>query len=76
MLTTAVAVFKTYMKHAYLIMAHNRPEMLKRLVDALDDERNDIFIHFDKKWKNVPVLATTKAKLYQLPHRQNVRRGG
>lgn len=63
------------MKHAYLIMAHTEPEMLKRLIAALDDERNDIFIHFDKKWKDAPVLTTTKAKLYQHPDRQDVKWG-
>ncbi|MDO4439423.1 MAG: beta-1,6-N-acetylglucosaminyltransferase [Eubacteriales bacterium] len=36
-------------KHAYLIMAHHRPDLLKRLIHALDDERNDIFIHIDLK---------------------------
>ena len=29
-------------KHAYLIIAHNQPELLKKLVELLDDERNDI----------------------------------
>ena len=37
------------MKHAYLIIAHNEFEILKRLIQALDDERNDIYIHFDRK---------------------------
>ncbi len=36
-------------KHAYLIMAHNQPEHLRKLLDVLDNERNDIFIHLDKK---------------------------
>jgi hypothetical protein len=37
------------MKHAYLIIAHNEFKVLKKLVEALDDERSDIFIHWDKK---------------------------
>lgn len=37
------------MKHAYLIMAHSDPSQLNRLVQAIDDERNDIFVHIDKK---------------------------
>lgn len=37
------------MKHAYLIIAHHEFEILKKLVQAIDDERNDIYIHFDKK---------------------------
>ncbi len=40
-------------KHAYLIMAHNEFAMLKVLLNELDDERNDIFLHIDKKAKNV-----------------------
>ena len=36
-------------KHAYLIMAHNEFHMLKKLISQLDDERNDIYIHIDKK---------------------------
>lgn len=36
-------------QHAYLIMVHNQPEHLKKLLCVLDHERNDIFIHVDKK---------------------------
>lgn len=37
------------MKYAYLVIAHNEPTVLCRLVDLLDDVRNDIFIMLDKK---------------------------
>lgn len=37
------------MKHAYLIIAHNEPEILRRLIKSLDDKRNDIYVHIDKK---------------------------
>ena len=37
------------LKHAYLIMAHNEWEMLRALLEALDDSRNDIYLHIDKK---------------------------
>ncbi len=40
------------MKHAYLIMAHNEPYILEKLIRLIDDERNDIFLHIDKKWKD------------------------
>lgn len=40
------------MKHAYLIMAHNEPYILEKLLKLIDDERNDIYLHIDKKWKN------------------------
>ena len=36
-------------KHAYMIMAHHRPDLLQLLINALDDKRNDIVIHIDKK---------------------------
>lgn len=41
-------------KHAYMIMAHHRPDLLQNLIDALDDSRNDIIIHIDKKCKMKP----------------------
>lgn len=39
-------------KHAYLIIAHNHINQLKRLVKSLDWCDNDIFVHVDKKWKD------------------------
>ncbi|MCM1284182.1 MAG: beta-1,6-N-acetylglucosaminyltransferase [Roseburia sp.] len=30
-------------------MAHHRPDLLQKLLDAIDDCRNDIFVHIDKK---------------------------
>lgn len=36
-------------KHAYLILAHNEFNLLEKLIKFLDDERNDIYIHIDKK---------------------------
>ena len=38
-------------KHAYLIIAHNNLSLLRRLFLALDDERNDIYLHFDARAK-------------------------
>lgn len=40
------------MKHAYLIMAHNNFYNLRLLLKLLDDERNEIYIHINKKVKN------------------------
>ena len=37
------------MKHAYLIMAHQNTTVLQILIQLLDDERNDIYIHIDQK---------------------------
>ena len=36
-------------KHAYLIMAHNNFYILEKLLLLLDDIRNDIYIHIDRK---------------------------
>lgn len=35
-------------RHAYCIIVHNNPDQLNILVDLIDDERNDIYIHVDK----------------------------
>lgn len=42
-------------KHAYLVMAHNNWEILKKLITLLDDKRNDIYLHIDAKAKNIPI---------------------
>lgn len=42
-------------KHAYLIMAHTNFEQLKIELKMLDDKRNDIYLHIDKKAKNVDI---------------------
>ena len=36
-------------KHVYCIIAHNEPDLLRRLVAMIDDERNDIFLLIDQK---------------------------
>lgn len=63
------------MKHAYLIIAHNEFEVLRRLVSALDDERNDIYVHIDKKVRTLPELQTCFSKLLVLEKRIDVRWG-
>lgn len=63
------------MRHSYLIIAHNEFEILKLLVAALDDERNDIYVHIDKKVKSLPVLTAVKSNLYVLKKRIDVRWG-
>lgn len=60
------------MKHAYLIIVHNELDLLKNLVSVLDDDRNDIYIHFDAKLKILPDLSVAKSKLYVLKKRINV----
>lgn len=47
-------------KHAYLIIAHNNFYTLSRLISMLDHERNDIFLHIDKKVENPPFEKLNK----------------
>lgn len=63
------------MKHAYLIIAHNEFVVLQTLLDLLDDERNRLFVHIDKKVKALPELHTEKAGLTLLDKRIDVRWG-
>ena len=51
-------------KHAYLIIAHNEFNTLIHLLKELDDLRNDIYIHIDKKAGRVDVNALKKAVQY------------
>ena len=52
-------------KHAYLIMVHKNIEQVQRLVNALDSEYNDIYIHIDKKYHcDKQKITTSFSKLY------------
>lgn len=64
-------------KHAYLIIAHNEFDILKILLSMLDDERNDIYLHLDKKAGNINLDAfqTKKSRLVILDKRIDVRWG-
>lgn len=62
-------------RYAYLIIAHNEFEILSLLVSMLDDERNDIYVHIDRKVKNIPELRTERSSLYVLEDRIDVRWG-
>lgn len=66
-------------KHAYLIICHGNWKILKLLLQTLDDERNDIYVHVDKKVEEFPeaVLRTVvaKSKLIFVP-RKTVNWGG
>lgn len=63
------------MKHAYIILAHNEFQVLEKLIQVLDDVRNDIFIHFDKKLEEYPHFKTKNAGLCILESRIDVRWG-
>lgn len=60
------------MKHAYLIIAHNEWEVLKALILLLDDSRNDIYVHIDKKVKEFPHFTTKHSQLHILKNRVSV----
>ncbi len=66
-------------RHAYLIMAHNNFGILEQLLRCIDDERNSVFLHIDKKVKNFDFERLKniccKAKLYYTPKRYNVKWG-
>ena len=62
-------------RHAYLIMAHGEFALLQCLVRALDDPRNDLFIHIDAKVSDPPEVRTEKAGSYMLKDRIDVRWG-
>lgn len=61
------------MRHAYLILAHNEFPILRKLITLLDDDRNDIFIHYDKKVKTIPEIPTLKSNIFIIEKRIDVR---
>ena len=65
------------MKFAYLIMAHNEPYVLEKLIRMLDYPDNDIYLHVDEKSNSIRknTLHTNSARLVVIPSR-NVMWGG
>ena len=64
-------------KHAYLILAHNDPEHFGLLIDALDDARNDIYVHVDRKAdiSEFQGIKTKDAGIFFVKNRVDVRWG-
>ncbi len=67
-------------RHAYIMMVHNEWRILRLILDILDDERNDFFIHIDRKVKDeeIPYELTDvlkKSGVYMIP-RMDVTWGG
>ncbi|MHA7608272.1 beta-1,6-N-acetylglucosaminyltransferase [Elizabethkingia meningoseptica] len=62
-------------KHAYLVIAHHEFEVLNLLIHALDNPYNDIYIHFDRKTKELPLLKCVDSNLYILDDRIDIRWG-
>lgn len=66
-------------RHAYMIMCHNNFELLKKLLILLDDERNDIYLHVDKKANNfdsVSISSMVKHAQLMIIKRVQVNWGG
>lgn len=63
------------MKHAYLILAHTEFRLLQTLIDCLDDDRNDIYVHIDQKVEKIPALHADHAGLQLLEPRIDIRWG-
>lgn len=60
-------------------MAHNQYPILIRLLKDIDDERNDIYLHIDKKCKSVPwndIRKSVKKANFFLVERIKVNWGG
>ncbi|MFQ7420117.1 MAG: beta-1,6-N-acetylglucosaminyltransferase [Blautia massiliensis (ex Durand et al. 2017)] len=70
------------MKFAYLIIVHTRFDQVAKLLELLDDEKNDLYVHIDEKVANsFDIFQRTlkpsvqKSKIYLVnPH--NVTWGG
>lgn len=63
------------MKHAFLISAHHEFDLLKKLLLALDDARNDIYLHIDKKVTDLPKITLNNARLFVLDEPIDIRWG-
>lgn len=62
-------------KHAYLILAHNDLPLLQTLLSCLDDDRNDIYVHWDKKSGDLPELSVAESGLFFTEERVSVNWG-
>ena len=63
------------MKHAWLIIAHNEFKILETLISLLEDPAFDIFIHIDKKVKEIPSFLVPQDRLHIVEPRIDVRWG-
>lgn len=63
-------------KHAFLIMAHHQINKLQLLLNSLDYENNDIYLHIDKKCtEDISSLKVKEATMFII-ERKDVRWGG
>lgn len=50
------------MKFAYLIIVHIKFDQVAKLLELLDDERNNLYIHIDKKVSDAVDIFQKKLK--------------
>ena len=60
------------MKIAYLVLAHNNPEHLRRLISALSSGASSFFIHVDKKSNVDPFLSMEGNNIHLTQERASV----
>lgn len=48
------------MRHAYLLIVHENSNVLKRLLESIDNVNNDIYIHVDRKSRDFPFESVKK----------------
>ena len=58
---------KTFdMNHAFLIEAHDSPELLQRIVDRLNAPNHYLFIHLDGKSNTAKINTSHIGGIYQI----------
>lgn len=60
------------MKIAFLMLAHKNPKQINLLLDALRHPAVDVFVHVDKKSKEIRKRITQRPNVYILPEQQCV----
>lgn len=60
------------MKIAYLIITHNMPDHLGRIIHALSDENTEFFVHVNQKTSIEPFLTFSAPNVYFLQKRLSV----
>lgn len=60
------------LRHAFLIIAHNEFGSLQRLINALDVDGYDIYVHIDARVRQLPELKSHRSRLTVLEQRMKV----
>lgn len=57
-------MYKTLMRIAYLIIAHQHPRLLARIINRLSSEKCALFIHIDRKSDITPFLSLGRENVF------------